>query len=1461
MKKIYHLSLSLLLLCQISFGQTAAERKQILQKTNVAALEAISKQALIQSTKEKQNAIAEAQKRGLPITVNLPGGGFSELQRIEPDGTPIYYITSSNVNAAITTRANTLWTGGSMGLNLNGQNMIVGEWDGGAVRATHQEFGSRVTQKDNITFTSSNSNTAHATHVAGTLIASGVQANAKGMAHQGNLWANDWNNDVAEMASQAAEGLLISNHSYGYDADFLPTWYFGFYDSEAANWDQMARNAPFYTMVKAAGNDRNNSPKYNPGGVFGTTGYNLITGAATAKNVLVVAAVSAVTNYTGPSSVTMSSFSSWGPTDDGRIKPDISGCGVSVTSPVSSSNTAYATYNGTSMASPNVAGSLLLVQQHYKNVNNGSFLNSASLRGLTIHTADEAGSDPGPDYRFGWGLMNAQKMVQTINNRGTSSIINELSLNNGATYTTNVVAVAGQPIEVTICWNDFAGTVLASGTSNSTSARLVNDLDVRITYNGTTTFPWILDPANPANAATRGDNTRDNVEKILLSNPVAGASYTITVTHKGNLRNLQAQPFSFIVTGINANPVCAVPTGFNVSSVTTSGATVSWGAVTSASSYDLRYRVQNTVTWTNVNGLTSPTRSITGLNAGTTYEYQVRTVCPFGTSNYSATQTFTTTGVCLVPSGFSVNNIGSNGVTVNWGAVTNANTYDLRYRVQNTVTWTNINGITTNNSNIAGLSPSTIYQYEVRTNCSFGSSNYSATQTFTTQAVCGVPSTLTTTNIGTNNATLSWQVVNQASGYELNYREIGAQNWISLVLNNNSTNLSGLQPNTNYEWRVNANCGFGTSAFSSIVTFSTNALQICDVPIGLTTSNLGTNLADLSWNAVGNAVSYDVNIRQVGALSWNNYQVTGNTFNASGLNPSTAYEWQVRSICSFGNSAYSNIENFTTNGLTCSVPTDFVESNITPNSFSISWGAVGLANNFTVRFRQAGGTWSNFTTNLPSFTFNNLLEGTAYEYRVRSNCTGTSSIFSNAITVVTAIGNCAVPNNPSHQINSPTEVLLSWQAVQGAVSYEVAYTAVGSTNWVQIQNITTNQIPVTGLIPATNYQWEVSTICTGINSPFSAPQYFTTWSNVCETPTNLFVNNVSPSSAQLNWTVVPIANSYQARYRLSGTTAWTSVTVSGSNNNAIVIQGLQEASTYQWQMRPLCSGSNGLFSPIQLFVSGSTVCDPAIGLNTNSVGPDFAVVSWQAITGATSYTVQVREVGHTNWIDFNATTNSITISGLNLTTNYEWRVATICNGLVSNFSSVANFTTTGPVCSIPTNLMANNITANAATLNWQLVTLATRYVVMYRPTSQTTWITVSGLTTNSLSLSNLQPGQTYEWMVRSRCGTESSSYSPASTFTTLTLGGNQINAFEQPKVINIQLFPNPVSLGANTNLMLEHLDKTALVNILDISGRLVYSNAIEQDYTILPTNNLKAGVYFVNIQMGDVFVNKKLIIQ
>jgi hypothetical protein len=483
----------------------------------------------------------------------LPNGGNALLVGVFDTGTPKYY-TTDNREGAITTRADRVHTGGVAGLDLNGENMIGGVWDGGRVRDTHNLLEDRTSQIDN-----PGSISDHSTHVSGTMVGSGSQVNgqAKGMAPMAELITYDFGADEPEMTNAAANGLLISNHSYGIASSNVPLWYIGYYDSNARDIDRIVYNAPYYLPICSAGNDRQSGENPSDGG------YDYLTDKSVAKNNIVVAATFEVLDYEDASDVFMSSFSSWGPTDDGRIKPDIAAKGVNMYSASGASNASYTNMSGTSMATPNVSGSLLLLQQHYNDLN-GEYMLASTLRALALHTADEAGFAPGPDYRFGWGLLNTQRAAQLISQDSNESMIITETLDANDAYTYSFKADGTQDISATIAWTDPAAAPLPGGNEDVATPSLMNDLDLRISQDGGATFlPWILNAATPTAGATTGDNVLDNVEKIEINAPEPG-EYIVRVSHKGQFLVNDTQVFSLVLEGISSEDFMVSTTNANV---------------------------------------------------------------------------------------------------------------------------------------------------------------------------------------------------------------------------------------------------------------------------------------------------------------------------------------------------------------------------------------------------------------------------------------------------------------------------------------------------------------------------------------------------------------------------------------------------------------------------------------------------------------------------------------------------------------------------------------------------------------------------------------------------------------------------------------------------------------------------------------------------------------------------------
>lgn len=570
---------------QRHYAQNIATRNAVRATYNISQATQQVMEYAIKAEENKERAYQVAQERQKPISGVDERGNYFELSGVEEGGL-LLYKTTLNAGSRTTARVEGIPVREGEVALLDGDGMLVGIVDGMPLLDTHQEFQRTRTDKRSrvilmesvksvpLSFKAKRDyerSRSHATHVGGTVAASGLFDNrAKGIAPKAELWSYSWNQDLEKMSEMAIEGILLSNHSYGYkffdDDGFLEDSaylnYFGAYINASRDFDQIATLYPYYQSVIAAGND----------GEFHYNAYkntdkedcncNLLNGTSVAKNAVVVAAVEDVPHYVDASSVRIASFSSQGPTNDFRIKPDISAKGVKVFSSVYKNpyitggkldNDYYGTISGTSMAAPAVTGVFALWQQWaIKNAIDHKPFTSATIRALMAHTADEAGPAPGPDHVFGWGLINAKAGVDVMlaakDNR--SAAISEHTLVQGQTYTREIVVTKPMSkLVVTLAWTDPAGKVTNQNTIESVmryKSMLVNDLNLVVKKEKETHYPWRLNKNFKDLKAVQGINDTDNIEKIEIVDVLPG-TYTIEVSHRGSL-NGGRQEYALIST-------------------------------------------------------------------------------------------------------------------------------------------------------------------------------------------------------------------------------------------------------------------------------------------------------------------------------------------------------------------------------------------------------------------------------------------------------------------------------------------------------------------------------------------------------------------------------------------------------------------------------------------------------------------------------------------------------------------------------------------------------------------------------------------------------------------------------------------------------------------------------------------------------------------------------------------------
>ncbi len=759
-----------------------------------------------------------------------------------------------------------------------------------------------------------------------------------------------------------------------------------------------------------------------------------------------------------------------------------------------------------------------------------------------------------------------------------------------------------------------------------------------------------------------------------------------------------------------------------------------------------------------------------------------------------------------------------------------------------------------------GLSPSLSYTCTITTGARDLAgiplaSNY--VWTFSTIAT-GTPILVAPADASVNQATtpmMIWNAVAGANTYRLQLSTNSS--FASMVYDdstrtNTSQSVPGLAVGTTYYWRVDSKISGGTSAYSSVWSFTTIGTPAA--PVLIAPLDVAINIAtspNLSWNASPGAATYHLQVstsNTFAVMLFDDSTLTGTSQSINGLSLATGYYWRVNAKNVAGTSAYSS-RSFTT--IAAGTPTLVAPLNgalSQSTNPTLIWNLVPGANTYRLQVSTsntfAATIYDDSTRTVTSQAISGLTVGTTYYWRVNSKTSGTASAYSDVwsfttIAVPTAPVLVAPVNTAINQLTNPT---LIWNGVVGAATYRLQV-STSNTFVTTIYDDSTRTIgsqAISGLAVGTTYYWRVNAKNAAGTSSYSIVWSFATVTvpavPVLVVPVDAAINQ--PTNPILIWNGVPGAATYRLQVSTGNTFATTVYDDSTRTTASQAISGLAVGTTYYWRVNAKNAAGTGGYSIVWSFTTVTVPAAPVLVVPLNAAvnQPTNPTLIWNGVPGAATYRLQVstgNTFATTVYDDSTRTTTSQAISGLSIGTTYYWRVNTKNAAGTSNYSTIWSFTTivvpAAPSLVTPLNASINQ--ASNPTLVWNAVAGADTYrlQVSISNTFGTTIYNDSTRTTTSQAISGLGAGTTYYWRLNAKNVAGTSAYSAVWSFTTATAPSapslvSPLNAaVNQP--VNPTLIWNGVS-GANTYRLQVSTVNTFATTVYDDSTRVNTSQAL-----------------------------------
>jgi hypothetical protein len=894
------------------------------------------------------------------------------------------------------------------------------------------------------------------------------------------------------------------------------------------------------------------------------------------------------------------------------------------------------------------------------------------------------------------------------------------------TFTTTGTAPAGPPVISNVVVSNITNTsATITWTTDQPSSSLVNF--------GTTTG---------YGSATTLDPTLVTSHTVSLTGLTLGTTYDFdVVSTNASAMSANSANATFLTTSVVSTP--PVITNVTTTNLTSTSVTVNWTTDQPASSLvnygtTTAYGSSSPVLTTLV---TAHSVTLTGLAAGTAYDFDVVSANAASQSTTSPNATFTTPATTAIPPnvGYVVAwGINNSGAVVTWSTDVLANT-QLAYGTTTALgqlsplqtTMAASHGVT-----LSGLVSGTTYYFVAQSTGANGATGYSTVMSFTTTgtAPAGPPviSNVVVSSITNTSAMITW-TTDQASSSQVNFGKTtgyGSSSTLDPTLvTSHSVTLTGLTLGTTYDFDVvSANSGAMSATSGNSTFLTTNVTYTPPVITNVTTTNLTSTSVTVTWTTdqpSWSQVNYGTTTTYGASTTLDTTLVTTHSETITGLTAGTLYDFDVVSTNAGSQSTTSPNATFTTPATTATPPNvGYVAAwGISNTGAVVTWSTDVLANTqLAYGTSTALGQLSPLQTTMAAshgVTLSGLNSGTLYYFVAQSTgangATGYSTVMSFTTTGTQTTPPPAISNVTVTGITN-TSATITWttdQASSSLVNYGVTSTYTMATT-LNPALVTAHSVTLTGLTPGTLYDFDVvSANSLALSSTSSNTTFSTTGTAPGPVISNISTSGVMSGAATINWTTDEASTSV-VNYGTTTGYGTTSTLAPLVTTHSVTLTGLTPNTTYDFDVASANSATTTTTSTNLTFTTTSNSAPPPVisYLSDWGITASEATITWSTNEPANTAVAYgtTNALGQLSPVQtVLATSHGVTLTGLAAGTTYYFVAQSADGSGNTGYSTTYSFTTIqGPptISGVTTHPGANN----TATINWTTSTPTNSYV-------------------------------------------------------------------------------------------------------------------------------------------------------